>query len=177
MKIISGKYRGRKLWAPVNSQIRPTLQRAKETMFNLLPHFFTQGIGIDVFSGSGQLGIEALSRGFGKFYFNDINSQARTILTKNLHFIAQNNYRISNYDFEDLFNQIPNQTFDLIIIDPPYPLAQKAITFLLRAIDQKQLLAPAGYIIGESPDRSFLQNNYQTFTLKKIKVFSSKTIL
>ena len=175
MKIIYGKYKGKTIIGPQNKVTRPTLQRAKETMFNVIPHNLKPGIVVDVFAGSGQLGLEALSRGATFLIANEIDHKACQALRQNLEFLPHNDYQITQIDYQDFFNHIKNQKVDYVFVDPPYDFALKAVKKILEIIDQKNLLNKGGFVIGEIPTREKLDFTLNNLKLKKIYPFSKTT--
>ena len=84
MRVIDGKYKRRNLKAVAGNKTRPTTDRNKENMFNLIGPYFDGGACLDLFGGSGRLGIEALSRGMEKLYSVDMNYQAYQTIKENL---------------------------------------------------------------------------------------------
>ena len=133
MRIISGVARGRKLKEPSGFDIRPTSDMVKESIFNIV-QFDIEGRRIlDLFAGTGQLGVEALSRGAKSAVFIDSSPAAVKLIKENLKlcgFIDQ----ASVYTREALLFLENNEKFDLIFIDPPYdtPLAGKTIQKIIK---------------------------------------------
>ena len=175
MQVITGKYRFKKLKAPSEKTTRPTLQRAKETMFNMLPHNLVGKKVLDVFAGSGALGIEALSRGMGFCLFNEVDSKALNVLKENLESINPQEWKTISLDYKDLISRYKDLKFDLILIDPPYPIACQSLDYLLNSIDKYNMLTPGGLITGEVPHDCKMIDEFNTFKLKKIKQFSKLT--
>lgn len=118
MRIISGKYRGMVLSEFKGKDIRPTSDRVKESLFNILYSNISGSKILDLFCGSGNLGIESISRGAFFVHFNDISKASTAVLKKNLSRITDNNYCITNLDFSVCLSQA--EKFDIIFIDPPY---------------------------------------------------------
>ncbi len=125
MKVISGKYKGRKILAESKSNYRPTLTRIREDIFNLLSHNNDLNIDLnevilcDLFAGTGSIGIEALSRGVKKVIFNDIEKKHTNKIEKFLKKINEVNYEITNFDpYEQKINIL--NSCNIIYIDPPY---------------------------------------------------------
>ena len=121
MRIIAGKFRGRVLAEFKGNDVRPTSDRAKEALFNILS---TKVIGarvLDLFAGSGSLGLESLSRGAKEVVFNDYSKDSIAILKKNLTAlkITAEESKVKNFDYSVCLGQAIGQ-FDLIFIDPPY---------------------------------------------------------
>ncbi len=115
MRVISGKYRGLTLAEFKGSNVRPTADRVKESLFNILSVRVVGARVSDMFCGSGNLGIECLSRGAAFVHFNDISKDSIALLKKNLSRI-EGNYKITRGDFSVCLSG----EYDLIFIDPPY---------------------------------------------------------
>lgn len=150
MRIISGKYRGLKLYEFEGSDVRPTADRVKESLFNILFDRIAGASVLDLFCGTGNLGIECLSRGAEYVRFNDVSKDSIALLKKNLSRLKQENYAISNLDFSSCLNG--EEKYDLIFIDPPYRLdiGIKA----LQIIGEKSILSVNGIAVFER-DRAF----------------------
>ena len=125
MKVISGKYKGRKILVESKNNYRPTLTRIREDIFNLLLHNndlnidLNQVILCDLFAGTGSIGIEALSRGVKKVIFNDIEKKHTNKIEEFLKKINEINYEITNFDPYKQNIDILNNCH-VIYIDPPY---------------------------------------------------------
>ena len=117
MRIIRGKYKGRVLAEFKGENIRPTADRVKESLFNILFNSVSGARVLDMFCGSGNLGIECLSRGAKFVHFNDISKDSLAVLKKNLSRV-EGNYKITNCDYSCCMNA--GDEYDLIFIDPPY---------------------------------------------------------
>ncbi len=120
MRIISGKARGTKLNTLPGEQTRPTLDRVKESIFNIIQNEIEDTIFVDLFSGSGAIGLEALSRGAKKAILCDKSKQAIEIIKLNVektHF--KEKAEIINTDFEKCLKSIKDK-IDVVYIDPPY---------------------------------------------------------
>lgn len=118
MRIISGRYRGLKLACSEGENIRPTADRVKESLFNILSDKVSGAKVLDLFCGSGNLGIECLSRGAESVHFNDLSKDSIAVLKKNLAKIRDENFTVSNSDFRVCLSR--GAKYDLIFIDPPY---------------------------------------------------------
>ncbi len=150
MRIIGGKYRGRVLTAFKGKDIRPTSDRVKESLFNILaPEIYGANV-LDLFCGSGSVGLEALSRGADYVVFNDVSKDSLAVLEKNLALLRAN-AKIYNLDYRELLSKL-DITFDIIYIDPPYK--SEAGKEALRLIAEKNLLNTGGVAVFES-DRPF----------------------
>ena len=115
MQVISGKYKGLKLHSPKDYYLRPTLSRIKENVFNLIQDHVENAVFLDLYCGSGQIGIEALSRGAKKVFFVDQNT---FLAEKNLKKLKQNNYEIIKSNSRHFITK--SLKFDIIYMDPPF---------------------------------------------------------
>ena len=121
MRIISGKARGTKLFTLDGLDTRPTLDRVKESLFNIINEEIQDATVLDLFSGSGAIGLEFASRGARKVYLCDNSKKAMEIIKKNIektHF--QNLVETYNCDFKEALKKLNNEKIDIIYIDPPY---------------------------------------------------------
>jgi len=121
MRIISGKCRGLNLDTLSGDATRPTLDRVKESVFNILGNIFYDITVLDLFAGSGALGLEALSRGARTCDFVDLSKDAVNIIKKNIDKCRMNDFaKIHNCDFEVAIKKFTDKFFDLVFLDPPY---------------------------------------------------------
>lgn len=125
MRVISGKARGRRLCVLSNGQTRPVLDRVKESLFNILSGFVENSIVLDLFAGTGSLGIEALSRGAKRCLFVDNDIHAVQVIEKNLQ--STNLLEKATVLKKDVFNIstfLTNKSIkhDLVLVAPPYKL-------------------------------------------------------
>ena len=146
MRVISGKYRGRNIETVQNNSIRPTTDRIKENLFNILMPYIQESQFLDLFCGSGNIGIEAISRGAKHVHFNDMQKSSIAMLKKNLGYIVEP-YSITQFDFKNYLYQCKMQ-FDIIFLDPPYH--SKYAIEALQLIAEKNILKEDGIAIVES---------------------------
>ncbi len=152
MRIIGGKYRGRTLAAFEGEAVRPTSDRVKESLFNILSTRLYGARVLDLFCGSGALGLESLSRGAKEVVFNDAAKSSVSILQSNCKKLGiGEEATVFCHDYS-LCLEIVKGEFDLIFIDPPY--AMEAGAKSLEKIAQKGLLAQNGIAVYER-DRPF----------------------
>lgn len=149
MRIISGKYRGMVLSLFKGENIRPTADRVKESLFNIIFPSVAGARVLDMFCGSGNLGIECISRGASFVHFNDISKDSLAVLKKNLSRI-EGNYIVTNCDFSRCVSE--GSQYDLIFIDPPY--ASDSGKAALNLIADGNHLSDNGIAVFER-DRSF----------------------
>jgi len=120
MRVISGRYRGRQL-AKVRGQIRPTSDRLRETLFNIVGEAVVGSKWLDAFAGSGAVGIEALSREARHVIFNDISRDALRLMEKNLQTAGiEEGFEIRGLDVFSLFRRVDMSDVDFVFLDPPY---------------------------------------------------------
>lgn len=118
MRVISGEFRGKVLSSPTSDNIRPTGDKVKQAIFTKLQFFVPNKVVLDLFSGSGALGIEAISRGASKVIFVDKDKRSVNLTKQNLAKIGSN-AKVINADFSVALKSF-DYKFDLILIDPPY---------------------------------------------------------
>jgi len=153
MRIISGKFRGKKIFPPKDLKTRPLKDLTKESIFNIICHSNKLEVNLknsnilDLFSGIGSFGIECLSRGVSKVTFVENYDPALEVLKKNLHNLKSiKNYEIFQENIDngvDFLNQ--KNKFDIIFLDPPYK--NDNIEKILFNIYEKDILSPKGIVI------------------------------
>lgn len=147
MRVISGSARGKKLLCVNGNDVRPTLDRVKESVFNMIAFDIPDSLVLDLFSGSGALGIEALSRGAKLCTFVDNSADSISLTKENLNSTHLNSLSlVYNSDSIDFLDKC-DKKFDIIFIDPPYEseLYQKS----LEKIKKNKLLNNSGFIVLE----------------------------
>ncbi|MFQ5328610.1 MAG: 16S rRNA (guanine(966)-N(2))-methyltransferase RsmD [Thermodesulfobacteriota bacterium] len=151
MRVICGAAKGRRLVAFKGRTIRPTSDKVREAIFDILHGYFPFDRTLDIFAGTGAMGIEAMSRGVKEAAFIDVDRRAASLIKENLQrtgFSAQ--ARIVPMDAIDgiKFLAARGDRFDLVFIDPPY---DKLLTDrVFAAIEERELLLPGGVIVSES---------------------------
>lgn len=151
MRVISGKARGKKLKEPSDYEIRPTTDKVKESLFNIIQFDIEGRRVLDLFAGTGQLGIECLSRGAKDCTFVDMSAEALSLVK----------YNLSNCGLEARVVRDDSLAFlkrggayDLILIDPPY--ATELVDKALEIIYSVDILTEGGIIVCESPREKIL---------------------
>ena len=153
MRIIGGKARGTKLYTLAGLTTRPTLDRVKESIFNIIQQDILDAEVLDLFSGSGAISLEMLSRGAKKAIICDKSKQAIEIINKNIEKTHMQEYvKIYNMDYEKCLEENKNQVFDFIYLDPPYDT--NFIEKSLEIIIQYRMLKKDGTIILETDDEN-----------------------
>lgn len=139
MRVVAGRLKGRKLETPTSNDIRPTTDRVRESVFNVLAHRFEDDVVkgarvLDLFAGTGANGIEALSRGASFALFVDNGAEARGLIRTNLMNLSlQGHSKLWRRDVTDMGRCAPMAPFDLAFLDPPYAkgLGEKALFSLV----------------------------------------------
>lgn len=173
MRIISGKYKGKKLNGFNIEGTRPTMDRVKESLFGMIQTYIHGSIVLDLFAGSGALGLEAVSNGAKECYLIDNNIEAiKTIKENSQNFEEQLN--IIHIDYKK-FLKTTNKKFDIIFLDPPYK--EKQLDTSLRIIEERGLLNENGIVICEyeigEPHTNLELIKEKSYGPKKIKIYKN----
>ena len=137
-RIIAGQWRGRKLSFPATDGLRPTPDRVRETLFNWLADELPQAHCLDLFAGSGALGLECLSRGAASCHFIEANTQAAQAISEHLQ-LLKGAGRTFKGQLPHALTQLTGTPYDVIFIDPPYAQAGLIDDCLQRLIQQQQI--------------------------------------
>ncbi len=173
MRVISGKYKGKKLDGFGIPGTRPTMDRVKESLFGSIQNDIKDSVVLDLFAGTGSLGIEALSNGAKKCFFVDSSSSIERVLKKNLDGI-ENAYLLA-MDYQLALERLKrdNIKFHLVFLDPPYHL--NLLNAAIRKIASLDLLARGALIVCEFDSEVPIVDESK-FTLKKSKKYGDKNI-
>ena len=149
MRVITGKARGIQLKTPEGMATRPTTDRVKEAMFSII-HFDIPGARVlDLFGGTGQLGIEALSRGASHAVFVDAREESCRLIRENLKRTKmEKEGQVVRSDYLDYLKRCREQ-FDIVLLDPPY--AEVFLENALKRITEIDILHSGGIIVAERP--------------------------
>ena len=170
MRVISGKYKGKNLLGFDIDGTRPTMDRVKESLMAMIQGYIPNSICLDLFAGSGSLGIEAISNGAKSCIFCDKNQIAIDTITKNTSMIKED-IKIIKTDYQTYLNST-NIKFDIIFLDPPYKL--NLINNCLELIKNNGLLKDDGIIVLEYEDEIINNLDYEIYKQKK---YGSKNIM
>ena len=172
MRVISGKYKGKNLKGFNIDGTRPTMDRVKESLFAMIQNNISGSEVLDLFAGSGSLGIEAISNGAKKAYFVDNNIELINIIKNNTKDIKDEVHIIKS-DYLSALNLFKNSKikFDIIFLDPPYKL--NLINNCLNKIIECDLLNKDGIIVCEYESEEIENNNLK---ILKDKKYGSKKI-
>jgi len=164
MRIISGTARGTKLYSLEGMNTRPTLDRVKESLFNMINFKLQEANVLDLFAGSGAIGLEALSRGANKVFFCDKSREAINIINKNIEKTRFNEKSVVlNEDFLKVLEKLKQkgEEFDLIFLDPPYETDY--IKKSIEAILKNNLLKKDGLLIAETDEEDRILEELKDF--------------
>lgn len=156
MRIIAGKYAKRNLHTLKSNATRPTSDKVKGSLFNSLGQFFNGGRVLDLYAGSGALGIEAVSRGYDNAVLVDISGQACQIIRKNVELTKEDRFRVlkcSDNRAIKILNE-EGKKFDLIFLDPPY--AKQKIVKIMTKLLENDLLNDNALIVAETDEHDEL---------------------
>ena len=162
MRVIAGQYRSRRLIAPSGSGTRPTSDRLRETLFNVLSAGLPDSVWIDLFAGSGAVGIEALSRGARMVYFVENATRAAKAIRANLRSLSiTEGFEVQERDALQILRALDAAAVvcDFCFVDPPYD-DDSAYEQSLGFLSQSRLLAPKSVVIAEHDKHSDLSERY-----------------
>lgn len=165
MRVITGKARGVQLKTPDGMHTRPTADRVKEALFSIINFDLPGAAVLDLFGGTGQLGIEALSRGAKSAVFVDAREDACKIIRENLQRTKLSlQAKVVRSDYLDYLRRC-RESFDIILLDPPY--AEVFLENALKCITEIDILQSGGIIIAERPLGKELLLDFEGYTRSK----------
>ncbi|HWQ40937.1 MAG TPA: 16S rRNA (guanine(966)-N(2))-methyltransferase RsmD [Desulfosporosinus sp.] len=166
MRIIAGEMRGRQLTAVAGLQTRPTSDKVKGAIFNVLGAKVLDARVLDLFAGTGNLAIEALSRGSREAVLVEKSLDAHQIIRKNLEQIGVGHQaRLLLMDAFLYLKKYPHEVFDLIFLDPPY--RKELVPQMISALSENSYLTPTGVIIAETSKDEILNGDIYPFEIRK----------
>lgn len=169
MRVISGKFRGLKLNSPKDNRVRPTTDRVKESMFNVISEYIYGARVLDLFAGSGALGIESISRGSEMVYFIDNSKDSISVLKSNLEKIkSKESFEVYMMDYKKALEMLSRkeEKFDVIFLDPPY--YEGLFDDILTRIDRLGILKKDGIVVVEHDSKDRLKD------ISSLKIFKEK---
>ena len=175
MRIITGKLRGRKLKPPKNFDIRPTSDRVKEAIFSILdPYINENTIVADLFCGTGNLGLEALSRGAKRVYFSDVSRESIALAKENIIACDIGDQAvILAGDFKQNIRRI-SESVDIMLLDPPY--SSRLLLQSLQTISESDVLKEEGIILCEHSSKEQLPEDVGNLHFLKIRKYGSVSV-
>ena len=172
MRVIAGKLKGRNLVSPKGNDVRPTTDKVKEAVFDILYQYIKTGfIAFDVFAGSGAMGIEAISRGASKVYFSDISRESIALVKTNTDYCGVTEQAVlMNGDYMRNIERVKEKV-DIFFLDPPY--ANGFILPALRAIDKAGNITDDGIVVCEHDQRDVMPESIFGFTRIKSRRYGA----
>lgn len=177
MRIIAGKARGRKILSPPTMETRPTLDRVKESMFSMIQAYIPDAVVIDVFAGTGSLGLEAASRGAKECYLVDKSSTTFPVLKENIKNLGFTDFCTAlNTDAYAALKSLSarGKVFDLIFIDPPY--CKDLIPEAMGLIEENSMLHQDGLIVTKIDTIEEIYQGTEKIKLVRTKVYGNTTV-
>lgn len=173
MKIISGKYKGRNIHSPQSLNIRPTGAKVKEAIMGKLQFSLIDSSFLDLFAGSGAMGIEALSRGADKVVFNDKSTKAANLIEKNLKLIGEDS-TVLNYDYNQAISYMADKELNFVYVDPPYEM--DCLDDILNMCYEYKALAVGGMVIYEYNSKMPLNYENNHYIIVDNKQYASTNV-
>ncbi|SFC72736.1 16S rRNA (guanine(966)-N(2))-methyltransferase RsmD [Clostridium uliginosum] len=177
MRIISGKARGRKLIPPATMETRPTLDRVKEAMFSMIQGYIPNAVVVDVFAGTGSLGLESASRGSKEVYLIDKSSVTFPLLKQNIDNLKFQDFCFPlNMDSYEALKRLAKKgiKFDIIFIDPPY--CKEMIPEAMKIVKKEDMLSRDGIIVTKIDTIEEIYDGYEDIMLTRSKKYGNTTI-
>lgn len=177
MRVIAGDFKGRKLTSLSGDNTRPTSDKIKGSIFNMIGPYFDDEIVLDLFSGSGNLAIEAVSRGAKKAYCFDNHFKAISVIKENIKLTkSEKSFAVHKMDADKAIlwlkdNQV---TFDIVFLDPPY--AKQKIEEQLVMMLENNLINNYGKVICETDKSVDLPDTIDSLKLMKTQQYGATTI-
>jgi len=171
MRIVSGKFRSRKILNVEDDKTRPTTDKNREAIYNLIGPYFHGGTCLDLFSGSGALGIEALSRGMEYCYFCDISNEAIKAIHANLKTLKINDAKVFQRDYKKVLKLLKAEEvkLDLVLLDPPYKMFD--IEEMIKLLCDYDIISDDVIIVTETSKETTLKDEIECVIKTKEKVY------
>ncbi len=177
MKVISGSLKGRNILGYQLEGTRPTMDRVKESIFGMIQNHIREAIVLDLFAGTGNLGIEAISNGAQKCYFVDHQKKAIKTIEENCkNFTISEQVEILLMDYQKALSYFRenNITFDIVFLDPPYH--EKILLSLLETLVSFHLLKEKALVIVEMEENTIHESTVEGLTLIKSRTYGAKQV-
>lgn len=175
MRIVSGDFRSRQLKTLAGDQTRPTSDKIRGSLFDSIAFEKNLYSILDLFSGSGAIGLEALSRGFKTAVMNDKNKQAIKIIKENIDSLnVKEKTRVYTLDYKQCLNVLKGEQFDVIFLDPPYQSFD--INEMIGLIEENDLLSDHGILIIEEAVALNFENTAVNLKLFKHKHYKTSAL-
>ncbi len=171
MRVITGTARGRRLISPEGLDVRPTTDKVKESLFNIIQFDLEGAVVLDLFSGSGQLGIEALSRGAEKVVFVDSSRKSLDVVKKNIDLCKFSDKSVAVLSDAFTFLKTTKEKFDIVFLDPPYrkKLCDASLELLSDCLNKNAVViceTEVDEVLPENCGKLFLEKEYNYSSIK-----------
>ena len=172
MKVVGGKFKGQILDKNISRNTKPTNNKVKESIFNILNDKIQDSVFVDLFSGSGSVGLEALSRGAKKVYFNDKDRNAVRCIYNNIYKFKATNFQITSLDYKQALDKIGEKA-DIVFIDAPF--FKLDINKVIFDVLEAKIMDESGVIIAETDIKTNLAQDkrfhYKVYKYGRIKLY------
>ncbi len=177
VRIIAGKAKGHKLISPETMETRPTLDRVKEAMFSSIQGFLRDAVVVDVFAGTGSLGLEAASRGANEVYLVDKSPVTFPLLKQNVDNLNFSDFctplNMDSYEALKMLSK-KGKKFDIIFIDPPY--CKEMIPEAMKIVKEDDMLVENGIVVTKIDTIEEIYEGYEDLKLTKSKKYGNTTV-
>lgn len=175
MRIIAGRFRGRRLASFKADHIRPTTDRVKESIFNKLQGYFDETRVLDLFSGTGNLACESISRGAKTVDAVELSKKSIAIIQQNLSLLEiEDQVRIFNEDVLKYLSNYRGTPYDVIIADPPF--TEKLADQVLTGISQSETLGPETIVVIEASSHEVVKEGYEKLERRDTRDYGDKQV-
>lgn len=172
MRIIAGRFRGRKLKDLKADGVRPTLDRVRENLFNIISQDVRDSIFLDLFAGSGAIGFEALSRGAKEVVFSDLSKAVVEHVKTNAKMLGES-VSVIHADYKSTLLRLADKRFDIIYLDPPYEFNEKE---LLYELSKSKILDSETLVIYEHNSEKPFKNEENRFSIVDERKYGIATL-
>lgn len=169
MRVVAGQFGGRPLKTLAGQTTRPTTDKVKGAIFNMIGPYFEGGRVLDLYAGSGSLAIEAISRGMAEAVLVEKDRQAQAIIQENIKMTkSEGQFRLLSMADQQALSQLTGQ-FDLVLLDPPY--AKEQIVAVITELEERGLLSQEVMIVCETDKQVVLPEEVSNFGIWKQKIY------
>lgn len=176
MRINAGKFRSRNIKITNLDTTKETSDKVRQAIFNMVGQYFDGGIALDLFAGSGAMGLEAYSRGIAKVYFNDINNSALNIVKENCKTLdCIQDVVLTNLDYSQALNSLKDIKFNVVFLDPPYSFLE--VNEIIDFISKNDMLTKDGIISLEMHRDTKCSSQIGDLIMVKDKTYGIKRVV
>ncbi len=178
LRVFAGEFKGRTIKTPKTQHLRPTIGKIRQAIFNICQNRVQNAYFLDLFAGSGAMGIEALSQGASFAAFVENHHNQAQMIQENLHALELDNKALIIQ--KDIFVALDllQHTFDIVYIDPPYhECSKETLATIVNTLDKNLLLKTESIIFIEVPDLLALNLNPNIFYLFAVRKFGRSSLL